>query len=105
MNVAALSCPPRHTRHENMNINDFRASIIVTSYNKVDYLIESVDSVIAQTLRPHEIIIADDGSTDESRDAIHAYTDRHPGWIKGIYQPQNVGIPANRNSALSSRHR
>lgn len=79
---------------------DFRPSIIITSYNARDYLIESVDSVIAQTLRPHEIIIADDGSTDGSRETIRNYEQRHPGWIKGVYQQQNVGIPANRNAAL-----
>ncbi len=80
--------------------DSFRPSIIITSYNKVDLLIESIDSVIAQTMRPHEIIIVDDGSTDGSWDVIHEYTERHPGWIKGLYQLNNVGIPANRNTAL-----
>ena len=83
-----------------MQANDYRISIIITSYNKRDFLIEAVDSVIAQTFRPHEIIIADDCSSDGSRETIQAYVTRYPGWIKGIYQEKNVGIPANRNSAL-----
>ena len=83
-----------------MQADDYRISIIITSYNKRDYLVEAVDSVIAQTLRPHEIIIADDGSGDGSRETIRSYMDRYPGWIRGIFQEQNVGIPKNRNAAL-----
>jgi|GEM_PF-3313202 len=83
-----------------MRPDDFRASIIITSYNAREYLIEAVESVMVQTLRPHEIIIADDGSSDGSRDTIRSWEKQHPGWIKGIYQQENVGIPANRNTAL-----
>jgi glycosyltransferase involved in cell wall biosynthesis len=83
-----------------MQADDYRISIIITSYNKRDYLVEAVDSVIAQTLRPHEIILADDGSGDGSRETIREYMDRYPGWIRGIFQEQNVGIPKNRNAAL-----
>jgi glycosyltransferase involved in cell wall biosynthesis len=83
-----------------MQADDYRISIIITSYNKRDYLVEAVDSVIAQTLRPHEIIIADDGSSDGSPDTIREYMERHPGWIRGVLQEHNVGIPKNRNAAL-----
>ena len=83
-----------------MQTNDHRISIIITSYNKRDYLVEAIDSVIGQTYRPYEIILADDGSTDGSRETIQDYMDRYPGWIKGIFQPENLGIPGNRNSAL-----
>lgn len=55
---------------------------------------------MSQTLRPFEIIIADDGSTDGSQDTIQSYVDRYPDWIKAIYQPRNIGIPRNRNAAL-----
>ena len=83
-----------------MSADNYRISIIITSYNKRDFLVEAIDSVIGQTFRPHEIIIADDGSTDGSRETIRHYMDRHPGWITGIFQETNVGIPKNRNSAL-----
>jgi len=83
-----------------MPADDYLVSIIITSYNNRDFLVEAVDSVIGQTFRPHEIIIADDGSTDGSRETICNYVDRHPGWIRGIFHETNVGIPKNRNSAL-----
>ena len=84
-----------------MTPDDFRVSVIITSYNQKHYLIEAVESVIGQTLRPHEIIVADDHSTDgESVEIIGDYAARYPGWIKGVFQPQNIGIPKNRNAAL-----
>jgi len=81
---------------------NFRVSVIITSYNQKRYLIEAIESVINQTVKPHEIIIADDHSTDgESQEIIRDYMLRYPGWIKGIFQEKNVWIPRNRNSALS----
>ena len=80
--------------------DDFRVSVIITSYNGKGYLIEALKSVMSQTLRPYEIIIADDGSTDGSQEIIQSYVDRYPDWIKAVYQPHNVGIPRNRNAAL-----
>lgn len=83
-----------------MNRDDFRASIVITSYNNREYLIEAVESVMSQTLRPHEIIVADDASSDGSQATIRSYEARFPGWIRGVIQAQNVGIPRNRNAAL-----
>ena len=83
-----------------MKSNDFRVSIIITSYNLKHYLIEAIESVIHQTVRPHEIIIADDHSTDGSVELIRDYIARYPGWIKGVFQKENVGISKNRNAAL-----
>jgi glycosyltransferase involved in cell wall biosynthesis len=83
-----------------MGKNDFRASVIITSYNQKGFLVETVESVIRQTVKPYEIIIADDHSTDGSVEVIREYISRHPGWIKGVFQERNVGIPKNRNTAL-----
>ena len=85
-----------------MQADDYRISVIITSYNKRDFLIEAMDSVIGQTFRPHEIIVADDGSSDGSPEAIRDYMTRYPGWLRGIFQEHNVGIPKNRNSALQA---
>ncbi len=83
-----------------MKSHDFRVSVIITSYNHKDYLVEAIESVINQTISPYEIIIADDHSIDGSVELIRDYIDHYPGWIKGIFQKENVGIPKNRNAAL-----
>jgi glycosyltransferase involved in cell wall biosynthesis len=75
-------------------------SVIITSYNQKRYLVEAIDSVLAQTSTPHEIIVADDRSTDGSAELIKGYVALYPGLIRGIYQQRNVGITQNRNAAL-----
>lgn len=83
-----------------MKSDDFHVSVVITSYNQKDYLIEAIESVIHQTVRPHEIVIADDHSTDGSVEFIQQYIARYPGWIRGVFQKKNVGITKNRNTAL-----
>lgn len=83
-----------------MKPHDFHISVVITSYDHKEYLVQAVDSVIHQTTRPVEIIIADDHSTDGSVELIREYVVNYPGWIKGVFQTENVGIPRNRNAAL-----
>jgi glycosyltransferase involved in cell wall biosynthesis len=78
-----------------------RVSIIITFYNQEGYLREAIESAIEQTVKPCEIIVADDHSTkDHSVETIRSYEARFPGWVRGVFQPNNLGIPRNRNCAL-----
>jgi glycosyltransferase involved in cell wall biosynthesis len=83
-----------------MSEREFKISIIITSYNHRAYLIDAIDSVLGQTLMPHEIIVADDMSSDGSQDTIREYERAFPATVKGVYQAQRCGIPRNRNAAL-----
>ncbi len=76
-------------------------SVIVTSYNQKAYLAEALDSLLAQTNLPFEIIVCDDGSTDGSREMIRAYAGAHPGLFVLVFQPENLGVTRNRNSGLA----
>lgn len=76
-------------------------SIIITSYNQEAFLREAIDSALAQTVPPHEIIVADDHSTkDQSTETIARYARTHPQLMKAILHGTNRGIPRNRKSAL-----
>lgn len=77
-----------------------KISVYITSYNQRAYLIEAIESVIKQTLRPFEIIIVDDCSTDGSQEVIERYAEAHPDLIRPFYHEQNLGIPRNRRFAL-----
>jgi glycosyltransferase involved in cell wall biosynthesis len=79
-----------------------KISVYITSYNQKDYLIEATDSVLAQTLSPHQIIIIDDCSTDGSQEVIAGYAARHPELITAIYHTCNKGISATRAKALEA---
>jgi glycosyltransferase involved in cell wall biosynthesis len=50
-----------------------KASIIINNYNYGRFLAEAIDSALAQTHQNTEVIVVDDGSTDESRDLIGRY--------------------------------
>jgi len=51
------------------------ASVIVTNHDYAPFLPEAIESALAQTHRPTEVIVVDDGSTDESRAVIARYGD------------------------------
>jgi glycosyltransferase involved in cell wall biosynthesis len=75
-------------------------SVYIPSYNQRDVLVEAVDSVLAQTLRPKEIIIIDDASTDGSQDVIAGYVQAHSGWVRAVYHECNAGVTRTRNEAV-----
>jgi len=77
-------------------------SIYITSFNKGNYLSQAITSVLNQSLRPEEIIIVDDGSSDDSRDIINSFMNRYPDLITAIYNEQNIGISKSRNIALKA---
>jgi glycosyltransferase involved in cell wall biosynthesis len=77
-----------------------KISVIITSYNQKDYLIEAIESVLAQTVPCFELIVADDCSADHSQEVIEDYARRYPDLIRPFLHPKNLGIPRNRNFAL-----
>jgi glycosyltransferase involved in cell wall biosynthesis len=76
-------------------------SAIIVVLDGEDFLNEAIDSVIAQTLTDWELIVADDGSTDRTREIGRARAAADPR-IRLIAHPDggNFGIAATRNLAL-----
>ncbi|MFA7388245.1 MAG: glycosyltransferase, partial [Thiohalobacteraceae bacterium] len=79
-----------------------RVSVYITSYNQQDWLREAIDSVLSQSVMPHEIIIVDDASSDGSQALIETYRDRYPQLIKRIFHSRNQGIARTRIDALDA---
>ena len=71
-------------------------SIIITVYNCELYLAEAVESVLAQTYRPIEIIVVDDGSTDGSAKVAQDF-----GPSVGYFHQSNSGAGAARNCGVA----
>lgn len=72
-------------------------SVIVAVYNVADLIGEALDSAFAQTSPPHEVIVVDDGSTDDIDSALAPYLDR----IVLLRQP-NRGEGAAKNAAAGA---
>jgi glycosyltransferase involved in cell wall biosynthesis len=69
-------------------------STIIPVYNRARFLREAVESVIAQGWRPIEIIIVDDGSTDETPALIDELVAAHPGIARSLRIPNSGPGPA-----------
>lgn len=78
-----------------------KVSVVVTCYNYGRYLKEAVGSVLAQTFRDFEIVIVNDGSTDDTSEVIGQIVAANPlARIRVIHQP-NSGQPAHaRNRGI-----
>ena len=52
-------------------------TVYITNYNYAEYLEQSIQSILNQTFQDFELLIIDDGSTDNSREIIRRYEDRN----------------------------
>lgn len=71
-------------------------SIVIPCYNREEYISDAIDSCLIQTYKNIEIIVVDDGSTDNSIEVLQRYGEK----IHLLTQP-NKGVSAARNKGLS----
>lgn len=73
-------------------------SVIIPVYNADQYLEECLESVLAQTWQPLEVILIDDGSADGSREILESYVRKYHHFT-AIFQ-ENAGVSRARNAGL-----
>ena len=75
----------------------YTVSVVIPAYNMEKYIGRAIDSVLAQTRQPDEIIVVDDGSTDNTADVIKSYGSR----VHYIRQ-ENGGASVARNTGIEA---
>ncbi len=76
--------------------NDF-ISVVIPTYNRASFFKEAIDSVLSQTFRDFELIVVDDGSTDETPELLLSYGNK----IK-VIKKANKGPSAARNRGIKT---
>jgi len=81
-----------------------RVSVIIPTYNRAGLISQAIDSALRQTFGDHEVIVVDDGSTDETAAVVRAYGDR----VRYVWTPnggaghaRNVGMAHARGDYLT----
>jgi len=73
------------------------ASVAIATFNRADYLKESIDSVLSQTVQDFEVVVVDDGSSDHTQDVLSDIDDKRVRFFK----QKNAGVATARNRLVS----
>ncbi len=86
-----------YSDHSDANAHKPLVSVILCTYNAVNFVKEAIDSILNQTLEDFELIIVDDGSSDGTREIVKEYSDSR---IKFFPMEVNSGLVFSRNFAI-----
>ena len=78
-------------------------SVIVPVFNRQDYVVETIESIVNQTYKNIELIIINDGSTDDSEKVIRDFQTRYPDVINLINQKNQGQVKARNNGLKEAR--
>lgn len=82
------------------DLNNKMVSVVIPVYNAGDHLVETLDSVLAQTFKVGEIVAVDDCSTDNSAEILRTYCEKYRN-IVCLRTEHNLGVAVSRNLALN----
>jgi glycosyltransferase involved in cell wall biosynthesis len=71
-------------------------SVLIPTYNRSGLIVNALESVLAQTYKDYEVIVVDDGSTDDTTQKLQPYRER----IRYVYQ-ENRGVSAALNKGIN----
>ena len=77
-----------------------RISIIIANRNHGRFLKDCFDSILEQTYRHLDVVVFDDGSTDDSPEIIGSFQQKYPGRVRGILGKRNLGVARARHEAI-----
>ena len=85
---------------EKSNIEPIKVSVCISVHNTAKYLPRCLDSVCVQTLQSLEIVIVNNGSTDNSEEIMHDYASKHPERKFVIISQEDRSLAGGRQSGI-----
>ncbi|KFI58538.1 glycosyltransferase [Bifidobacterium choerinum] len=80
-----------------------KVSIIIPAWNEQDRITDCLDNALRQTVTPHEVIVVDNRSTDDTVAVVERYMREHPqAPIKLLHQDEEQGLIPTRNFGLNA---
>ena len=76
--------------------NSPKVSVIIPAYNAQDFIAKCLDSMVNQTIDSYEVLVINDGSSDNTQAVVEAYQEKYPDIITGIVFSEG-GYFAERN--------
>lgn len=78
-----------------------RISVVMATYNGAGYILEQIESILAQSLQPHEVIVCDDCSVDGTYEIVNEFIVRHQLSSWQLYRNEvNLGFSNNFYNAI-----
>jgi glycosyltransferase involved in cell wall biosynthesis len=85
------------------SVKNPKVSVAMITYNHEKFIGQAIESVLMQeTDFPVEIVIGEDGSTDNTRRVVQGYAEKHPGRIRLLAHGRNLGMNANLAATLAA---
>jgi glycosyltransferase involved in cell wall biosynthesis len=81
-------------------MNEIRITAIIPNFNHAQYLRRSIGAVVNQSVPPHEVIVIDDASTDNSLEVLNELARNHPV-IRLLLNERNLGVHASLEKAMA----
>src|SRR5438132_11460312 len=82
-----------------------KVSVVIPTYNRAHVVVEAIDSALAQTFPDLEVIVVDDGSSDDTASRVRGHPDPRVRYLvrphAGVSATRNAGIAAARGTLLS----
>ena len=82
-------------------MRQLKLSVVMPNYNHGPYIAEALDAIVNQSLRPFEVVVCDDGSTDNSVEIIQRFTSRYK-FIRLIKNATNLGVFRTHSKLIAS---
>ena len=88
-------------RYDNSITNNVIVTVIIPTWNRAETIEKAVYSALEQTMPEIEVLVCDDGSTDNTREIIHGIQDERLHWIEGP-RGGRPAIPRNRGINMAN---